>query len=102
MMVERTILRGNFLIANDALIRDKANRDDPRNVFYKAMLDHRTYEAYEDAVRGIAVSVPTFRTGMITGRMEILYAEGITGSRIHGPPLESGEPCPADRAERRL
>jgi hypothetical protein len=73
-MADRTILNGKFLIVNDAFLREKANRDDPRNVFYKAMLEHRTYETYEDAVRGIAVSVPSFRTGPIDGRMEILYA----------------------------
>jgi hypothetical protein len=38
------------------------------------MLEHRTYEGYEDAVRGIAVTVPTYRMGPVNGRMEILYA----------------------------
>jgi hypothetical protein len=70
----KTILRGRYLIVDEAFLREKANRADPRNIFYRAMLERRTYEGYEDAVRGIAVTVPTYRMGPVNGRMEILYA----------------------------
>jgi hypothetical protein len=59
---------------DEAFLREKANRNDPRNVFYKAMLANDTYEGYTAQVRGIEVSVETYRTSPINGRMEILYA----------------------------
>lgn len=65
---------GDYVIVNRAFLNEKANRDDPRNIFYRAIKSHHTYEDYEDAVRGIKVSVPTFRTKPIDGHMEIMYA----------------------------
>ena len=66
---------GNYVVVDQAFLREKANRThDPRHVFYKAVLEHRSYEKYENAVRGIRISVPSFRTGPITGHMEIMYA----------------------------
>jgi|KBSMisStandDraft_5_1062788.scaffolds.fasta_scaffold280979_2 hypothetical protein len=74
-MTERVHLTGRYVRLDEAFLREKANRnDDPRNVFYKAMLANDTYEAYSAAVQGIEVSVETYRTGPINGRMEILYA----------------------------
>ena len=68
-------LNGKFVLVNEALLREKANRPyDPRRVFYQAMLDKRTYDDYLQVVRGIEVTIPTFKTGAINGRMEILYA----------------------------
>ena len=73
--MERAGLRGNFVRVNEAFLREKANRThDPRIVFYKAMLEADTYEAYAAAVRGVEVSVETYRTGPINGGMEIRYA----------------------------
>ena len=70
-----TNLKGAFVLINEALIREKANRkDDPRHIFYKAMLETRTYEAYDAAVGSIHVSVETYKTCPISGRMEIKYA----------------------------
>lgn len=70
-----TNLRGAFVLINETLIREKANRKaDPRHIFYKAMLETRTYEAYDAAVGGVQVSVETNKTGPISGRMEIKYA----------------------------
>jgi hypothetical protein len=68
----KTILGGRYLIVDEAFLREKANRTDPRNIFYRAMLEHRTYEGYEDAVRGIAVTVPTYRTGPVNGTTLLL------------------------------
>jgi hypothetical protein len=68
-------LCGEFILVNEELLREKASRPyDPRRVFYQAILDTRTYEDYFDLVRGTQVTVETFKTGPINGRMEILYA----------------------------
>ena len=68
-------LKGHFLRLDEAAIRRKAIlQHDPRHVFYTAMLENDTYETYEAAVRGIEVSVETFKNDPITGHMEILYA----------------------------
>jgi hypothetical protein len=73
--MERAGLRGGFVRVNEAFLREKANRThDPRSVFYTAMLETDTYEAYAAAVRGIEVSVETYRSGPINGGMEIRYA----------------------------
>jgi hypothetical protein len=70
---------GKYKISDAAQLRDHANRSgDPRNVFYKAMLDNDTYEAYEVTVRHVTVSPPTamgtYQKRPITGRAEFLYA----------------------------
>jgi hypothetical protein len=71
----KTKLSGKFILVNEELLREKARRPyDPRRVFYQAILDTRTYEDYADLVRGTQVTVETFKTGPINGRMEILYA----------------------------
>ncbi len=72
-----TVLTGRFTRVDLSYLRARANNaSDERRVFYKAMLDHQTYEAYLDAVGGIKVFAPTFGRGEepITGRAEILYA----------------------------
>jgi hypothetical protein len=73
-MRERTPLKGRYIRLDEPFLREKANRNDHRNVFYKATLANDTYEAYSAQVRGIEVSVETYRTSPINGRMEILYA----------------------------
>jgi hypothetical protein len=76
-MGHRTILSGRFDRIDMSYLSQKANETgDQRHVFYKAMLEHDTYEAYEAAVAGIKIKVPTYRADRdpITGRDEILYA----------------------------
>ncbi|HLY56432.1 MAG TPA: hypothetical protein VKS60_12800 [Stellaceae bacterium] len=72
-MTTRTLLSGRYEIVNEALFREKANRDDPRRPFYAAMLANRAYEAYLAEVGHKAVEVPGYKANPITGRMEILY-----------------------------
>jgi hypothetical protein len=50
-MATRVVFSGRFKRVNEAFLRERANRDhDPRHIFYKAMLEVETYEAYEAAV----------------------------------------------------
>jgi hypothetical protein len=58
---------------NEAILHEKANRDDPRHVFYVAMLKHRTYEGYLAEVGQTRVEVPGFKENPISGRREILF-----------------------------
>jgi len=70
-----TEIRGRYRIVNDAFLREKAGRlNDPRHKFYEAMLSSKTYEEYLAQVGQAEVTVPTFKTGSISGRREILYA----------------------------
>ena len=73
-MTTRTDLRGRYRILNEAFLREKANRDDPRRPFYVAMLANRTYEGYLAEVGAKQVIVESYKQSPITGRMEILYA----------------------------
>lgn len=73
-MITRTDLRGPYRILNEAFLREKANRDDPRRQFYVAMLANRTYEGYLAEVGDKEVMVKGYKQNPITGRMEILYA----------------------------
>jgi hypothetical protein len=59
---------------NEAFLREKANRDDPRRPFYVAMLANQTYEGYLAEVGSNEVTVESYKAGPISGRMEILYA----------------------------
>jgi hypothetical protein len=54
-------------------MREKAARNDPRNIFYKALLNSETYEGYLAKVGEIWVEVATHPSGPISGRMEIRY-----------------------------
>ena len=70
-----TNLRGRYRILDKAFLLEKANRrDDPRHVFYHAILSNNSYEDYLSKVGAISVNVDTHPSGPITGRMEILYA----------------------------
>jgi len=73
-MNEQTHLSGRYRIVNEAFLREKANRDDPRKVFYIAMLANSSYGAYLAAVGSQAVEVNGYKQNPISGRMEILYA----------------------------
>jgi len=61
-------------LVNEALLREKANRDDPRRGFYETMLASGSYEAYLAAVGQKLVEVNGYKQNPISGRMEILYA----------------------------
>ena len=75
MAPRKKLLTGKYTCVNAAFLQQRANRrDDPRHVFYVAMLANDTYESYEAAVRGIDVSVPAYKKGPINGHMEMLYA----------------------------
>jgi len=73
-MTEITELRGPYRVLNADMLRDKANRNDPRRNFYRAMLLCPTYEAYLADVGQETVTVESYTSGPISGRMEILYA----------------------------
>ena len=72
-MKERTRLTGRYRLINEAFLREKANRDDPRRAFYVAMLANRTYEGYLAEVGQDQVMVEGFKANPISGRGEILY-----------------------------
>lgn len=75
MSRHKKILSGRYTRINEVFLRERAGRrNDPRHVFYVAMLTNNTYETYEAAIRGIVVSVATYRTGPVNGHMEMLYA----------------------------
>lgn len=67
-------LAGRFHCLNTAILREKANRDDPRAPFYAAMLAADTYETYYRLAGSGSVEVESYRKGPITAHMEIMYA----------------------------
>lgn len=70
----RLVLSGAFVRVNEAFLKERARRTEPRNVFYQAMLRHNTYEDYLGDVGSVRVSPPTYKAGPVSGRMEIQYA----------------------------
>lgn len=69
-----TLISGRYNIVNQAWLREKAaQKDDPRHIFYLAMLSECTYEGYLAAVGKKEVVVESYKQGPISGRMEILY-----------------------------
>jgi hypothetical protein len=72
-MITRTDLRGRYQVLNEAFLREKSHRDDPRKPFYIAMLANRTYEGYLAEVGHKFVEVKGYKANPISGRMEILY-----------------------------
>jgi len=75
-MARRLEYSGRYAFANYDRIRERAERtNDPRHVFYRAMLTHSTYEAYETDVGPMKVVAPTpFGHKTVTGHAEIVYA----------------------------
>ena len=69
-----TELRGPYRVLAADILREKANRNDPRRDFYKAMLMCLTYKSYLAEVGKKTVEVESYTSGPISGRMEILYA----------------------------
>lgn len=72
-MRTRTTLTGRYERVNEAFLREKANRNDPRRIFYVAMLNCDTYEGYLAQVGQKLVEVSGFKDNPISGRREILY-----------------------------
>lgn len=72
--MERTDLRGRYTRHNVEFLQKQAQRGDPRDPFYQAMLKHDTYEAYLADVGQKKIELPGRVVHAISGRMEILYA----------------------------
>ena len=74
-MSERVHLAGRYKIMNESILREKAGREnDPRHIFYEAMLENNSYAAYLAEVGQTLVNVEGYKANPISGRMEILYA----------------------------
>jgi hypothetical protein len=75
-MPARVAFIGRFKRVNEAFLRERANRKhDPRHIFYSAMLENDTYEAYEAEVGTKEVIVETFNPPrLINGHTEMWYA----------------------------
>lgn len=73
MTRERIHLTGRYVVVDAPFMREKAGRNDPRNIFYRALLSSDTYEEYLAKVGAIAVEVKSYASKPITGRMEIIY-----------------------------
>ena len=72
-------LTGRFHILNNDAIQTRANReDDPRHVFYAAMLSSRTYNDYLARVGSVTVQ-PETTAYAVTGEMEIRYCRNKRG-----------------------
>jgi len=72
-------LSGNFRIMNsDALLTRAARQNDPRHVFYAAMLSSRTYADYLARVGAITVQ-PKTTDYAVTGEVEIRYCRDKRG-----------------------
>lgn len=75
-MGRRIAFSGRFVRINQAFLRERANREsDPRRIFYNAMLENDTYEAYEAQVGNKEVVVETFHPPrLVSGHTEMWYA----------------------------
>jgi hypothetical protein len=75
-MAPRIVFSGRFTRVNEAFLRERANRQhDPRHIFYKAMLENDTYEAYEAEVGNREVVVERFNPPrLVNGHTEMWYA----------------------------
>ena len=80
-MPQQLDLRGRYVRVNEAKLRERANRkDDPRHVFYEAMLENNSYEAYEAAIGERMVLVETRSPpSSSSGHAEIRYARNDRG-----------------------
>lgn len=67
-------LIGPYDVVNDFQLRRKANlTNDPRHIFYIAMLNSTTYRDYLAKVGNISVQ-PLTNKKLVSGEMEIFYA----------------------------
>ena len=75
VMTERTKLSGRFTRLHIAYLQQRAAKtSDPRHVFYRAMLETDTYEAYLAATKGRTATTGNRIQDGTDGRAEILYA----------------------------
>jgi hypothetical protein len=80
-MARRLEYTGRYVFANNEKLRERAARlNDPRHIFYRAMLTHSTYEAYQ-AERGERIVMIATRRGQrpVSGHAEFRYARTIGG-----------------------
>ena len=106
-MPQQLDLRGRYVRINEAKLRERANRkDDPRNIFYEAMLENDSYEAYEAAIGMRTLLVKTWRPpSLVSGHAEMPYArndrgwiEDETGAQVGEDDCEGpGSGVPASR-----
>lgn len=75
-MGRRVVFSGRSVRANEGFLRERANREgDPRRIFYRAMLEHDTYEAYEADVGNTEALVEAFHPPrLVNGHTEMWYA----------------------------
>lgn len=75
-MSPRSEYTGRYVFANHDKLRERAGRtNDPRHIFYRAMLTHSTYDGYEAEMGSRVVMIPTRRGQRpVTGHAEIRYA----------------------------
>jgi hypothetical protein len=75
-MAQRLQFSGRYVRINEEMLREPSSRrDDPRHVFYEAMLENNTYEAYEAVVGTKTVTVETWSPpGLVSGHAEMRYA----------------------------
>ena len=75
-MATQNVLTGPYVRINDYQIRRRADLlTDPRNIFYKAMLFNKTYEAYYAEVGNKEVLVESWHPPkLMDGYVEIWYA----------------------------
>lgn len=80
-MSPRLEYTGRYIFANHDKLRERAARtNDPRHIFYRAMLTHSTYDDYEAEMGSRVVMVPTRRGQRpVTGHAEIRYARDDRG-----------------------
>jgi hypothetical protein len=80
-MSRRLEYTGRYVFANHDKLRERAARtNDPRHIFYRAMLTHSTYDGYEAEMGSRVVMVPTRRGQRpVIGHAEIRYARDDRG-----------------------
>jgi hypothetical protein len=72
-------LNGRFRVVNDARLRERAQRiEDPRHVFYEAMLSSKTYEDYLSRV-GAMIVQPKTTAHAVSGFDELCYCRDRRG-----------------------
>jgi hypothetical protein len=75
-MTRKAVLKGRFTKVKVAHLKERASdKSDARHIFYKAMFEHHTYEAYLSAVGDVKVYEPKFGSGKkpVSGFGEIQY-----------------------------
>ena len=66
-------LIGNYKIVDRSYLEMKANANDPRAKFARAVLANTSYSAYLAEWGRVMVDVPGFKKNPVTGEREIVY-----------------------------